>query len=67
MGLFALGETTTANISSGVSDALVSGLSSVATDMGSFITNILPVVLGVVGAVILISFGIKLFKRFSKG
>jgi hypothetical protein len=57
---------TTASLTSDVSTALVSGLSTVATDMGSFITSILPVILGVVGAVIVIGFGIKLFRRFAK-
>jgi hypothetical protein len=63
MGLFALGEAT---LTTNVSDALVTGLTTVATDMGSFITSILPVILGVVGAVIVIGFGIKLFRRFAK-
>lgn len=63
MGLFALGEAT---VTSTVSDALVSGLTSVATDMGSFITSVLPVTLGVVGAVIVVRFGIKFFRSLAK-
>lgn len=62
-GILASAETT---VMDQVSTGLVSSLSGIATNMGSFIVSILPVVLGVTGAVVLISFGIKLFRRFAK-
>lgn len=49
----------------GVADAVTSGLKTVATDMQGTITSILPVALGVVGAVLVVTFGIKIFKKIT--
>lgn len=50
----------------GLTESLVSGLSDIGDQILSAIGSILPVVLLVVGGVIVISFGIKLFKKFAK-
>lgn len=46
--------------------ALETGLTSVAGNIGTTITTLLPIALGVVGAVIAITFGIKFFRRLVK-
>lgn len=46
-----------------VSAALVQGLTDAATGMADVIADLLPVALGVMGAVLVVSFGIKLFKK----
>lgn len=46
-----------------VSTALVSGLTEAATGMAGVIGDLLPVALGVMGAVLVVSFGIKIFKK----
>lgn len=46
-----------------VTNALVTGLTSVASDIQGTITSVLPVALGVVGAVMVITFGVKFFKK----
>lgn len=58
--LFAEGAGT---VASSASDALVSGLTQVGTDMSGMITKVLPIGLGIVGAIMVITFGIKIFKR----
>lgn len=50
-------------VASSASDALVSGLTQVGTDMSGMITKVLPIGLGIVGAVMVITFGIKIFKK----
>lgn len=52
-------------VASSVSDALVSGLTQVGSDMSGMITKVLPIALGIVGAIMVITFGIKLFKKFT--
>lgn len=46
-----------------VTGAVVSGLSTVATDALGLIGSVVPVALPVVGAVIAVTIGIKAFKR----
>lgn len=46
-----------------VSASLVSGLTEAATGMGDVIGAILPVALAVMSGVLIVSFGIKLFKK----
>lgn len=46
-----------------VSAALVTGLTDAATGMADVIADLLPIALGVMGAVLVVSFGIKLFKK----
>lgn len=50
-------------VASSASEALVSGLTQVGTDMSGMITKVLPIGLGIVGAVMVITFGIKIFKK----
>lgn len=52
-------------VASSVSDALVSGLTQIGSDMSGMITKVLPIALGIVGAIMVITFGIKLFKKFT--
>lgn len=47
-------------------EALTSALSTVASDMTGAVTDVLPVAASVMGAALLVTFGIKLFRRFSK-
>lgn len=51
--------------SSGVISALSSGFSSIASDLGSVITTIAPIALGIVGAGMVLVFGVKWFKRLT--
>ena len=50
-------------VASSASDALVTGLTQVGTDMSGMITKVLPIGLGIVGAIMVITFGIKILKR----
>lgn len=52
-------------VASSASDALVKGLAQVGSDMSGMITKVLPIALGIVGAIMVITFGIKLFKKFT--
>lgn len=47
----------------GVQNALTTGFNSIATDMQTTVTNVLPIILGVVGLVMVVSFAIKFFRR----
>ena len=47
-------------------EALTSGLTTIANDMTGAVSDVLPIALGVMGAGLLVTFGIKLFRRFSK-
>ena len=49
----------------GVSDAVVSGLTTVAGEMSGMITSVLPVALGIVGAIMAVTFGIKFFRKIT--
>ena len=49
-----------------VSAGLIEGIGKISSSMGDFIVGALPYVLAVVGAVIVIGFGIKLFRKFAK-
>lgn len=57
MAMFALDGAAT------VSEAIISSLSTTVTDCLSLVTSALPIALPVVGAGILVAFGIKTFKR----
>lgn len=50
-------------VASTATDALVSGLTQVGTDMSEMITKVLPIGLTIVGVVMVITFGIKIFKK----
>ena len=52
-------------VASSASDALVKGLTQDGSDMSGMITKVLPIALGIVGAIMVITFGIKLFKKFT--
>ena len=52
-------------VASSASDALVAGLTQIGSDMSGMIAKVLPIALGIVGAIMVITFGIKLFKKFT--
>ena len=47
-------------------EAVTSGLTDVASTMGGAIVAVVPIALGVVGAVIAVKFGIKFFRSLAK-
>lgn len=51
---------------SGIQNALQTGFQSIASDMTTTITNVLPIVLSVVGLVLVVRFAIKFFRRNAK-
>ena len=53
----------TNNLMETVSTALVAGLTDAAVGMANVIGDLLPVALGVMGAVLVVSFGIRVFKK----
>ena len=57
------GASTMSTMMDTVGDALVSGLTEAATGMINVIAEMLPVALAVTAAVLVISFGIKIFKK----
>lgn len=56
-----LGEATTP--ASGIQNALQTGFQSIAGDMTTTVTNVLPIILGVVGLVMVVSFAIGFFRK----
>lgn len=62
VAVFADGAGTVANTAT---DALVAGLTQIGSDMSGMITKVLPIALGIIGAIMVIAFGIKLFKKFT--
>lgn len=48
-----------------VGSALTSALSTLASDAMTVVGNVLPVVLPVMGALVVVTIGIKLFKRIA--
>lgn len=54
------------DIMSQVSTGMINGITNIASNMGTFIVSVLPAVLPIVGAVIVIGFGIKLLRKFAK-
>lgn len=52
---------------SGIQNALTTGFTSIAGDMTTTVTNVLPVVLGVVGLVLVVGFAIRFFRKNAKG
>jgi len=51
----------------GITSALQTAMTTVASDMTSAIGSILPIALGVAGSILVITLGWKLFRRFTKG
>ena len=49
-----------------VTEAMTSALSTTASDMLGAISSILPVAVPVVGAILVVTLGIKVFKKFTK-
>lgn len=49
------------------SDAVISGLTTVGTKLGTMITTLTPIALGVAGAVIVVTFGKRVFTKLIKG
>lgn len=52
---------------SGITNSMVSGFTSGASDIMSAISSILPVVIPIIVAVAVITIGRKIFKQMSKG
>lgn len=52
-------------VASSASDALVAGLTQIGSDMSGMIIKVVPIALGIVGAIMVIIFGIKLFKKIT--
>ncbi len=50
-----------------VTASLTTGISTVATDAMSAIAAIVPVALPVLGAILVVTIGIRVFKKVSKG
>lgn len=51
---------------SGLNEAMKTGFTSTQKSMLTTIGNILPIILVIVGAVLVVTLGIRLFKRFGK-
>lgn len=51
---------------SSVREGLTSAFSTVASDMTGAITDMVPVVAPIAGAILVVGIGIRVFKRFSK-
>ena len=49
----------------GIQAALTESFTTVATNCNTAIANVLPIALGVVGAVMVVIFGIKVFKKLT--
>ena len=63
-GLYTVAEGTTP--ASGIQTALENGFTSIATDMTTTVTNVLPIILGVVGLVLVVGFAVRFFKKNAK-
>ena len=48
---------------SGIQNALTNGFQSIASDMTTTVTNVLPIILGIVGLVMVVTFAIRFFKK----
>ena len=46
-------------------EALKTGFTGIASDLTSALGEIVPIAIGIVGAVMVVTFGIKMFKRIS--
>lgn len=57
--------TEAATVASKATEAVTTGLTSVASDMGNMIVVVVPIALGVAAAVMVVKFGIKLFRHLS--
>jgi len=51
--------------STGVSDALTSALGTVGSDMTGIVASVLPIALPIIGSILVITFGIKIFKKIT--
>lgn len=50
----------------GVSDSLKTALTTIASDMTGVIGDIVPIAVPVIGGILVVTLGIKAFKKFSK-
>lgn len=62
--LSALAEAST-SVASQASEAVTAGLTDTASQMGSMIVKVVPIGLGIVAAIMVVMFGIKLFKKLT--
>lgn len=49
----------------GVNEALTTAFSSIASNLNTVIGDVVPVGLGIVGSVMVVTFGIKMFKKIT--
>lgn len=56
---------TTATPMENIQTALSTAFSQISSDFATTISNVLPVALGITGMIMVISFGIRLFKRLA--
>lgn len=49
----------------GITTSLVAGITSIATEAGGAIASIVPVALPIVGMVLVVNIGLKVFKRIT--
>ena len=51
--------------STGVSGALTDSLQAVGSDMTGIVADVLPIALPIIGSILVITFGIKIFKKIT--
>jgi len=51
--------------STGVSGALTDSLTSVGSEMTGIVADVLPIALPIIGSILVITFGIKIFKKIT--
>lgn len=51
---------------SGIQSTLQTAFQSIASDMSSTVTTVLPIVMGVVGLVLVVGFAVRFFKKNAK-
>lgn len=55
-----------ADMMTNVTNSLVNSLTDIGSKMGTMVSSVLPIAVPIMGAVLLVGFGIKLFKKFTK-
>ena len=50
---------------SSATTAVENGLTSVGASMNGMITSVVPIALGIIGAVLVVTFGVKIFKKLT--
>lgn len=66
-GIAVMAAAETPSAMEGITTALTTGITTIASNATDAIAKILPVALPVMGAIVVVTIGIKVFKKFSKG